>query len=96
MADSEGNILRLLSATKPNSSISRPKYYYEIAKKHGLSLTEMALAFVNQQPFVTSNIIGATSLQQLTENIGSIDVILSEEILKEINLVHQQMPNPAP
>jgi aryl-alcohol dehydrogenase-like predicted oxidoreductase len=70
--------------------------YYEIAKKHGLSLTEMALAFVNQQPFVTSNIIGATSLQQLTENIGSIDVILSEEILKEINLVHQQMPNPAP
>ena len=70
--------------------------YLEIAKKHGLSLTQMALAFVNQQPFVTSNIIGATNLEQLSENIGSIAITLSEEILKEIQSVHERMPNPAP
>lgn len=70
--------------------------YLEIAQKHGLSLTQMALAFVNQQSFVTSNIIGATNLEQLSENIGSIDVTLSEEILKEIQSVHEQIPNPAP
>lgn len=78
------------------ASLKATQSYSEIAKRHGLSLAQMALAFVNQRPFVTSNIIGATSLQQLSENIGSIDVNLSEEILKEINKVHQQMPNPAP
>jgi len=78
------------------ASLKATQAYSEIAKKHGLSLVQMALAFVNQQPFVTSNIIGGTSLQQLSENIGSIDVILSEEILQEINEVHRAMPNPAP
>jgi aryl-alcohol dehydrogenase-like predicted oxidoreductase len=56
----------------------------------------MSLAFVNQQSFVTSNIIGATNLQQLEENIHSINVHLSEEILKDIQAVHEKMPNPAP
>lgn len=69
--------------------------YNEIAKKHGLTLTQLALAFVNDRPFVTSNIIGATSLKQLEENINSIDVRLSEEILKEIEAVHVANPNPA-
>jgi aryl-alcohol dehydrogenase-like predicted oxidoreductase len=78
------------------ASAKATKKYAAIANKHGLSLAQMALAFVNQQPFVTSNIIGATSVKQLSENIGSIDVILSEEILKEINAVHTEMPNPAP
>jgi aryl-alcohol dehydrogenase-like predicted oxidoreductase len=70
--------------------------YNEIALKHDLSLTQMALAFVNQQQFVTSNIIGATSMAQLIENIGSIDITLSEEIIDAVNTVHQQFPNPAP
>lgn len=70
--------------------------YQSIAAKHGLSLAQMALAFVRQQPFVTSTIIGATTLQQLSENIDSVDLELSEEILKEINEVHQEIPNPAP
>lgn len=70
--------------------------YNEIAKKHGISLTQLSLAFVRQQPFVTSTIIGATTLSQLSENIESIDVTLSEEILKEINEVHARIPNPAP
>jgi aryl-alcohol dehydrogenase-like predicted oxidoreductase len=70
--------------------------YVAIAKKHGLSPAQMALAFVNQQAFVTSNIIGATTLEQLKENIASIDVVLSDEIIKEINAVHAAIPNPAP
>ena len=70
--------------------------YHEIAKKHGISLTQMALAFVTQQPFITSNIIGATNLNQLKENIDSIHLSLSDEIISEINAVHNQIPNPAP
>ena len=72
------------------------KLYAEIAKKHDLSLAQMALAFVNQQAFVTSNIIGATTLEQLKENIASIDIVLSEDIIKEINAVHAVIPDPAP
>jgi aryl-alcohol dehydrogenase-like predicted oxidoreductase len=70
--------------------------YNEIAKKHNLSLVQMALAFVRQQPFVTSTIIGATTLEQLSENIESVHVLLSKEVLKEINEVHSLIPNPAP
>ena len=51
---------------------------------------------MNQQKFVTSNIIGATTMEQLKENIESVDVVLSDEILKEIDEIHQQIPNPAP
>lgn len=70
--------------------------YVAIAKKHDLSPAQMALAFVNQQAFVISNIIGATTLEQLKENIASIDLVLSDEIIKEINAVHAAIPNPAP
>lgn len=72
------------------------KLYKELADKHDLSLTQMSLAFVNQQKFVTSNIIGATSLEQLKENIDSIEVQLSEEVLDGINEIHRLVPNPAP
>ncbi|KDN56555.1 NADP(H)-dependent aldo-keto reductase [Flavobacterium seoulense] len=71
------------------------KQYVEIAKKHNLSPAQMALAFVTQQAFVTSNIIGATTLEQLKENISSIDLILSDEIINEINAVHAVIPDPA-
>ena len=70
--------------------------YQDIAQKHGLTLSQMALSFVNDRPFVTSNIIGATSMAQLSENIDSINLTLSAEILKEIEVVHAAMPNPAP
>ena len=70
--------------------------YDAIAKKHGLSLSQMALSFVNDRPFVTSTIIGATSIPQLSENIESIHLTLSAEIVKEIQQVHLAMPNPAP
>lgn len=70
--------------------------YAELAEKNNLSLTELSLAFVNQRPFVTSNIIGATSMDQLKENIGSIEVNLSEELLNEIDKIQDLQPNPAP
>ena len=70
--------------------------YQKIADKYGLSLTNLALSFVNDRPFVTSNIIGATTLNQLKENIESINVKLSDEIISEINLVQESIPNPAP
>ena len=70
--------------------------YHDIAMKHDLSLTQMSLAFVNDRPFVTSNIIGATSMNQLKENIDSINLKLSKEIIAEINSVNEKIPNPAP
>ncbi|MFM0000133.1 NADP(H)-dependent aldo-keto reductase [Paraburkholderia dipogonis] len=70
--------------------------YVELAKRHGLSPAQFALAFVNSRPFVTSNLIGATSLEQLKENIASAEVKLSPEVLAEIDALHELQPNPAP
>ncbi len=70
--------------------------YIQIAEKYGFTLAQLSLAFVNSQPFLTSNIIGATTMDQLKENIDSIDIELSEDILKEIDEVHTEIPNPAP
>jgi aryl-alcohol dehydrogenase-like predicted oxidoreductase len=56
----------------------------------------MALAFIHQQPFLTSTIIGATNLKQLKENIESIHISLSEEVLQDIEAVFKTQPNPAP
>jgi len=77
-------------------STEATKQYLKLAEDHNMSLAQMALAFVTQQPFVTSNIIGATTLDQLKENINSIRIELDENLLKSINLVHQNTPNPAP
>jgi len=71
------------------------KRYLKIAEDNNMTLAQMSLAFVTQQPFVTSNIIGATSLTQLKENIGSINVTLTNDILEQINAVHNMLPNPA-
>lgn len=70
--------------------------YAQLAEKYGLTLTQLALAFIKQQFFVTSTIIGATNLDQLKENIDAFDVNLSEEVLKGIEDIHRQQPNPAP
>lgn len=70
--------------------------YVQLARDHGLSPAAMALAFVNRQPFVTSNLIGATSMDQLKENIDSVEVGLSQELLDSIEAIHQRYPNPAP
>ncbi|EAR13809.1 Aldo/keto reductase [Polaribacter irgensii 23-P] len=87
---------RFIARYMGDSSLEAVKRYDAIAKKNGITLTELALAFVNQLPFVTSNIIGATKMSQLKENIGSIHIDLSEDTLKEIEAVHAAIPNPAP
>ena len=70
--------------------------YVKLARAHGLSPAQMALAYVNSRSFVSSNIIGATSLQQLEENIASIEVSLSEAVCAEIEAIQQRIPNPSP
>ncbi len=70
--------------------------YFNIAEKKKISLTQLSQAFVNSRDFVTSNIIGATTMEQLKENIDSISISLDQETMDEINLIHQKIPNPAP
>lgn len=72
------------------------KKYLELAEQNNLSLAQMSLAFVNRRPFVTSNIIGASSLIQLKENINSINLTLNEELMEQIENIHAIIPNPAP
>ena len=70
--------------------------YVELAREHGLDPAQMALAFVNARPFVTANIIGATSMAQLETAIGSIDVKLPSEVEARIDAIHQLHSNPCP
>ncbi|MBH44901.1 MAG: NADP(H)-dependent aldo-keto reductase [Gammaproteobacteria bacterium] len=70
--------------------------YIQLAKELNMSATHLALAFVNTRSFITSNIIGATTLEQLEENIDSIDIKITDEINEKINAIHQSIPNPAP
>ena len=70
--------------------------YYKLAKDNNMTMVQLAQAFVNSRPFVTSNIIGATTLDQLRENIDSIKIELTEEIMDKINLIHNNNPNPSP
>jgi aryl-alcohol dehydrogenase-like predicted oxidoreductase len=70
--------------------------YMQIADDAGITPAQMALSFVNDRPFVTSNIIGATNMSQLKENISSIDIILSTNVLAAIDRIHAEISNPAP
>jgi aryl-alcohol dehydrogenase-like predicted oxidoreductase len=72
------------------------QFYQKLADDNGLTLAQMALAFVNQQDFVTSTIIGATNLEQLKDNIDAFEITLSEDIVKQINAIQEIVPNPAP
>ena len=77
-------------------SFEATERYATLAEEVGLSLTELSLAFVNDRSFVTSNIIGATTMEQLKENIATHQVKLSEEIIKAIDAINEAIPNPAP
>jgi len=70
--------------------------YAAIARQHHLSPAALALAFVRQHWFVTSTLIGATTLEQLQESLASLDLALDETILAEIDHIHHRYPNPAP
>jgi aryl-alcohol dehydrogenase-like predicted oxidoreductase len=72
------------------------RLYQEIAHENGLTLTELSLAFIEQQSFLTSTIIGASTMEQLKENINTIKVTLSEDVLQAINAVQALIPDPAP
>lgn len=70
--------------------------YVGLAREHALSPAQMALAYVTSRPFLTANIIGATSLEQLDENLASIDLQLSDEVLAGIEAIHRRYCNPSP
>jgi aryl-alcohol dehydrogenase-like predicted oxidoreductase len=70
--------------------------YAAVAAKHGISFAQMSLAFCRQQRFMTSVLIGATTMEQLRVNIASAGLTLSAEVLKDIDAVHRAHPNPCP
>ena len=77
-------------------AMSAYEEYYKLAKEYDMTMAQLAQAFVNSRPFVTSNIIGATTMDQLKENIDSVNIKLSDEIMKKINVIHNNNPNPSP
>jgi aryl-alcohol dehydrogenase-like predicted oxidoreductase len=72
------------------------KRYVEIARRYGLDPGRMAIAFVLRQPFVTSALVGATSMDQLDNAIDAADLVLGEEVVAELEQVHVEQPNPCP
>ncbi len=70
--------------------------YAQIARRHGLDLGQMALAFALRQPFMTSVLIGATTMAQLRTNLASATLQLNAEVIRDIEAVHRQHPNPCP
>ncbi|MES1954255.1 NADP(H)-dependent aldo-keto reductase [Salinisphaera hydrothermalis] len=70
--------------------------YVALAREHGLDPAQMALAYVTSRDFVTSNIIGATTMEQLASNIDSAELTLSDEVLAGIEAIHADNPDPSP
>lgn len=86
---------RFARYTNPQAKAACSRYV-TLAREHGLDPAQMALAYVTAQPFVTSNIIGATTIEQLAANLASADLKLSAEVLAGIEAIHTEQPNPAP
>ena len=80
---------------KPNTE-KAIELYYKISEKYGLDMSQMSLKFLEIQPFVTSVIIGATTMEQLKTNIESVNINLTDDVIKEINNVQTIYPNPCP
>lgn len=78
------------------NGIACTEAYVKLAKNSDLDPAQMALAFVNSRPFLTSNIIGATNIAQLKSNIASLEINLSKDVLREIENIHLKQPNPCP
>ena len=70
--------------------------YFKLAKDFNLSMVQLAQSFVNSRPFVTSNIIGATTMDQLKENVESINIEFTDEMMDKVNEIHNDNPNPSP
>ena len=80
---------------KPNTE-KAIELYYEISEKYGLDMSQMSLKFCEIQDFMTSVIIGATTMEQLKTNIESVNIKLTDDVIKEINNVQTIYPNPCP
>ena len=80
---------------KPNTE-EAVELYYQISKKHNLDMSQMSIKFCEIQDFMTSVIIGATSMEQLKTNIESVNVNLKDEIIQDINKIQKLYPNPCP
>ena len=78
------------------NSIKAIEEYYKISQKFNLDFAQMSIKFCEIQPFVTSVIIGATTMQQLKTNVESVNVKLNNEIINEINKIQKIYPNPCP
>ena len=78
-----------------DNALAATAAYAGVARKHGLNMTEMALAFVNDRDFTQSNIIGATTVEQLKTNIDSVDLTLSREVLRDIEQIQARFPDPS-
>lgn len=77
-------------------AVAATRAYVELAQEYQLDPAQMALAYVNSRPFLTANIIGATTMQQLRNNIASIDLELDTSLLDKIEAIHRRYPNPSP
>ena len=86
---------RFTRYTNPQANAAT-EAYVNLAKDNGLDPSQMALAYVNSRPFLTSNIIGATSMQQLKTDIDSINIKLPKDIIRAIEAIHEKIPNPSP
>jgi len=84
-----------LDTQKPNVD-KVVEEYYKISKKYGLDISQMSIKFCEVQDFMTSVIIGATTMEQLKTDIESVKVKLDEEVIKEINEIQKIYPNPCP
>ena len=80
---------------KPNAENAVEKYY-KIAKKHNINFAQMSVKFCEIQTFMTSVIIGATTMEQLKENIESVNINLTKELIKDLNEIQKIYPNPCP
>lgn len=90
------NVFKQMSRYDSDNCYNATAEYLKVAEKYDLSLAQLSLAFVTTRPFMTANIIGATSMKQLRENIDSVEVDITDEMMEDINAIHEKMPNPAP
>ena len=81
--------------TKPKG-LKYSEKFNSLAREHDLTPAQMALGFVNSRDFLTSNIIGATNLDQLKDNINSFKINLTDEVISEIEKIHNENPYPCP
>lgn len=89
------NLFKGYTRYNNDNALAATEAYAEVARKHGLDFTRMSLAFVTDRDFNHSNIIGATSVEQLRKNLDSIDLTLSDDVLRELDKVQERWPNPS-